>query len=160
MFTVRIDPDCASEAISAPVGAQTMLPYTIYDTTYSYSFNDFTLSRTFCSISTYEVSYDLDAGDFVSYNSASRTFNVQTDDNKFGDATFTITITGITDLGVIDDTDLNFRNTISFTFSTIKMCGNVELTASSFLDPIYYYALLSAAYSFSVDKFSQSANGH
>ena len=63
-----------------------MLDYTIYDPAYTYTFNDFTLSRTTCFISTYEVSYDINPddpsdGQFVTFNPASRTFIVDTHDN-------------------------------------------------------------------------------
>ena len=110
------------------------------------------LSRSFCSISSYVVSYDLDGGDFITFNSNTKKFVVQTDDNKYGDLTYTITITGETVLG--------FHSTISFTFNTIKMCGNVELTSSSFVDPIYFYSTTAIAESFTLDNFTQVANVH
>ena len=72
VFTLYIYPDCEEETISPPVGGQTMADYTIYDPTYSYTFNDFVLSRSFCLVSSYEVTYDQDAGDFVTFNPATR----------------------------------------------------------------------------------------
>ena len=106
-----------------------------------------------CVVSTYSVSISPSSGDdFITFDSSTRTFTVQTNDNQYGDQTYAITVTGENQDGV--------TGSYNFNLVTTRDCQYVTLVPTSFEFATYEYRTTNNPELLNFDHFGQVADSH